>query len=119
MEDSTFFLAYLITLIVCVALTVGLIHLMNKGLKSFFENLCHDKEIANFFIKVTKIIILLAGLSAALSSYYNTADTANWLTLTWNIADHLEASLFQLFVTLMILAVAFFILQLIARRTNK
>jgi len=118
MENSTFFQAYLITFIVCVLLTIGLINLMNKGLKSFFENLCNDNDIAKFFVKLTKIIILLAGLSAALTSYYNTTETANWLTLTWNITDHLEELLFQLFVTLMILSVAFFILQLISRRTN-
>lgn len=119
MENSTFLQAYLITFIVCVTLTIGLIILMSRGLKSFFENLCNDKDIAKFFIKLTKIIILLAGLSAALSSYYNTTDTANWLTLTWDITDHLEKALFQLFVTLMILAVAFLILLMIARRTNK
>lgn len=119
MEDSTFFLAYLITFVVCVILTIVLINLMNKGLKSFFENLCNDNDIAKFFIKLTKIIILLAGLSAGLSAYYNTVETANWLTLTWNVTNHLEELLFQLFVTLMILSVAFFILHLIARRTNK
>lgn len=119
MEDSTFFLAYLITFVVCVILTIVLINLINKGLKSFFENLCNDNDIAKFFIKLTKIVVLLAGFSSALSSYYSTTETANWLTLTWNVTDHLEKLLFQLFVTLMILSVTFFILQLIARRTNK
>lgn len=119
MENSTFFEAYLITFVICVILTIGLIIILSKGLKSFFENLCKDDIIAKFFIKLTKVIIFLGGLSAALSSYYNTLETANWLTLTWNIADHLEKSLFQLFITVMILAITFFILHLITRRLNK
>lgn len=119
MENSTFFQTYLLTFVVCVGLTVGLIILLNKGIKSFFENISKDNDIAKFFIKLTNIIILLGGLSAALGSYYNTAETANWLTLTWNVAGHLEETLFQLFVTLMILAIVFFILHLIVRRANK
>lgn len=119
MENSTFLQAYLLTFVVCMVLTVGLIIIMNKGLKSFFKNLSKDNDIAKFFIKLTNIIILLGGLSAALGSYYNTAETANWLTLTWNVAGHLEETLFQLFVILMILAISFFILHLIVKRTNK
>lgn len=119
MENSTFIQTYLLTFIVCTTLTVGLIIIINKGLKRFFENLSHDKDIANFFIKLTNIIILLGGLGAALKSGYNTGEDANWLTLTWDVAEQLEESLGRLFLTLMILAIAFFILHLIARRTDK
>ena len=62
---------------------------------------------------------LLGGLGASLSSGYNTGEDANWLTLTWDVAEQLEESLGRLFLTLMIFAIAFFILHLIARRTNK
>jgi len=62
---------------------------------------------------------LLGGLSAALTSGYNTGKEANWLTLIWNIAGQLNESLGRLFLILMILAIVFFILHLIARRTNK
>jgi hypothetical protein len=119
MENSTFIQAYLLTFVVCVALTIGLILIINKGLKSFFNNLSKDNDIAKFFSKLTNIIIFLGGLSAALSSFYNTTEEANWLTLTWDIAEQFEESLFRLFLTLMILAITFFILHLIARRTNK
>jgi hypothetical protein len=102
-----------------MTLTVGLIIIINKGLKRFFENLSQDNDIAKFFIKLTNVIILLGGLSAALTSGYNTGEKANWLTLTWDAAEQLEASLGRLFLILIIFAIAFFILHLIARKTNK
>ncbi len=119
MENSTFILAYLLTFIVCMVLTAGIILLINKGLKKFFESLCQDTDIAKFFIKITNIIILLGGIGAALSSGYITGTEANWLTLTWDVAEQVEETLGRLFLTMMILAVAFFILHLIARRANK
>jgi hypothetical protein len=119
MGNTTFLQTYLLTFMVCLTMTVGLIILINKGLKRFFENLSQDNEIAKFFVKLTNIIILLGGLSAALTSGYNTGEDANWLTLTWDVAEQMEDSLGRLFLTLMILAIAFFILHLIARRANK
>ena len=119
MEKSTFILTYLLTFSACLAVTVGLILLINKGLKKYFENLSGDADIARFFIKLTNAILLLCGVSAALPSVYDTAESANWLTLTWDIAKHLESSLDKLYITLMIFAVVFFVLHLIARRINK
>ena len=119
MKNSTFFGTYLLTFFVCLTLTVGLIFLINKGLKKYFENLSQDKEIAKFFIKITNIIIFLGGLSTALSSGYNIGKDANWLTLTWNVAGQLNESLERLFVTMIIFAITFFILHLIARKISK
>ena len=119
MENTTIFQTYLLTFMVCLILTVGLILLINKGLKKFFESLCQDDDIARFFVKLTNIIILLGGLGAGLTSGYTKGEDANWLTLTWNAADQLEESLGRLFLTLMIFSVVFFILHLIARRTTK
>jgi len=119
MENITFFQTYLLTFVVCLTLTVGLIIIINKGLRRFFENLSQDNDIAKFFIKLTNIIILLGGLGAALTSGYNTSEDANWLSLTWDVAEQLEESLGRLFLTLMIFSIAFFVLHLIARRTNK
>jgi len=50
MENSTFIQAYLLTFVVCVALTIGLILIINKGLKSFFNNLSKDNDIAKFSV---------------------------------------------------------------------
>jgi len=119
MENSSFILAYILTFLVCVSLTVGLLFLINKGLKSYFENLARNKEIAEFFIRITNIIILLGGIGAALTSTYNTTKEANWLTLIWNITEQLEKSLGRLFLTLIILAIAFFILHLFAKKPKK
>lgn len=119
MENSTFLEAYLLTFVVCLILTIGLIVLINKGLKKYFENLCQDNDIANFFVKLTNIIILLGGLGAALSSGYKIGEDANWLTLTWDVTGQLENSLERLFLIMMIFAIAFFVLHLIAKRTNK
>jgi hypothetical protein len=119
MENSTFILAYLLTFVVCVSLTVGLLVLINKGLKSYFENLSRSPEIAEFFIRITNLIILLGGVGAALESSYNTSKEANWLTLTWNITEQLEKSMGRLFLTLLIFAIAFFILHLFAKKPKK
>ena len=119
MENSTFLQAYLLTFVVCMTITVGLIIIINKGLKKYFENLYQDTDISKFFVKLINIIILLGGMGAGLTSSYNIGAEANWLTLTWDIAEQLEESLGQLFLTLMIFAITFFIIHLIARRVNK
>jgi hypothetical protein len=90
--------------------------MINKGLKKYFENLGQDPDIAAFFVRLTRLIIILSGLSAALKSSYDTGEKANWLTLTWDAANQLKETLSNLFVVLIILAIAFFILHLIARR---
>jgi len=119
MESSTFFVAFLLTFLVCVIITVILILLINKGLNQFFSNVAKESDIARFFAKLTKIIIILAGVGKALAVGYNTGKEANWLTLTWDISRQLEESLSQLFVTFMILAVAFFLLHLLVKYTAK
>jgi len=119
MENATFIKAYLITFIICTILTIALILLINKGLKKFFENLAQDKIIAKFFIKLSYLILLLGGISASLTSSYNTLDTANWLTLTWNVTDHLKELFERLFLIIIILSIVFFILHLKDKRTIK
>src|SRR3972149_11289408 len=111
MEKSTFIQTYLLTFVFCLTLTVGLIILINKGLKRFFENLSQDHDIAKFFLKLTNIIILLGGIGAALKSAYSTGEGSNWLTLIWDSAGQAQESLGQLFLTLIILAITFFILH--------
>ncbi len=119
MEKTTFIQTYLLTFAFCIAVTIALIILINKGLRKFFENLSQDNDIANFFVKLTNIIILLGGIGAALKSGYQTDEKSNWLTLIWDSAAQAQESLGRLFLTLMILAVTFFILHLIARRISK
>lgn len=119
MENATFIKVYLVTFIICTILTIALIIIINKGLKKFFENLAEDKIIAKFFIKLSYLIILLGGISASLTSNYNTLDTATWLTLTWDVTDHLKALFERLFLITIILSVVFFILHLQDKRTNK
>ena len=119
MENSAFIQTYLITFTVCLILTVGLIIILNNGLKKYFENLCDDADIAKFFLKLTNTIILLGGIGAALKSGYTTGEHANWLTLTWDSAGQIQEALSRLFITLIIFAIVFFVLHLIARRINK
>jgi hypothetical protein len=119
MESSTFFLAFLLTFLVCVIITVILIFLINKGLIQFFSNVAKENDIARFFVKMTKIIIILGGIGAALTGGYKTGEEANWLTLAWDISRQLEESLSHLFLTFMILAIAFFILYILGKHTNK
>ena len=103
---------------VCIALTIGLIKLLKKGLTMFFENLCQDDEVAKFFTKLTTIILLLAGLSAAHHSY-KLGDKLNWLTLSWSSARHITGTLEILLIIMTIFAISFFILHLVGRKLNK
>ncbi len=119
MGNTMFLLLYLITFVICLILTIGLISILNKGLKKFFENLSQDADIAKFFVKLTKVIILFAGISAALTSSFHTSSDANWLTITWDVAGQLEHFLSQLFIIMMIFTIAFLILHLISRRISK
>ncbi len=119
MENSTFFTAWFLTLLACIAITILLIYLIRKGLREFFENLSNDSQITSFFIRITNTVILLAGISAALTNVYDTGEKADWLTLTWNIADQVKETLGNLFVTLIILTVIFMVLHLISKRLNK
>lgn len=120
MENSTLFQAYLLAFSICLFITIGLLLLFNKGLKIFFENLSDDKIIAEFFTKLTKVIILLGGISGGLGTtivLISKIET-NWLTLTWDLAEQIENSLVRLFYTLMILSVVFFILHLCVKKTK-
>ena len=119
MENTIFLQTYILTFVVCITFTVGLVIFINKGLKQFFENMSQDKDIAKFFVKLTNIIIFVGGLGAALKSGYNTGEDSNWLTLMWDAADQFKESLGRLFLTLIIFSIAFFILHIVARRTNK
>jgi hypothetical protein len=119
MENSTFFKVYFLTLVLSLVLTVVLIILIRPGLKKYFENLSQDGEIAKFFLKLTNIILLFGGISAALKSSYSIDEKANWLTLTWNSTGQLQETLGRLSVLLMIFAIVFFILYLINKQLNK
>ena len=119
MENSTFFQVYILTLLVSLAITITVILLIQSGLKKYFENLSQDTEIGKFFLKLTNIVLLLGGLSAALKSAYDTDEKANWLTVTWNSASQLKETLGNLFLILMIFAIVFFVLHLINRQLNK
>ncbi len=70
-------------------------------------------------LRITKTVILLAGVSAAMTNVYDTGEKANWLTLTWDIAEQIKESLGNLFITMIILAISFLILHLLSKRTNK
>ena len=116
MDNLVFFQTYLFTLFVCIILTTGILILVNKGFKHYFENISQDSEIAKFFLKLTNIIIVLGGVGAALKSDYHTSETANWLTLTWDAAEQLETTFSTIFIILMVFIVLFLILHLSARR---
>ena len=118
MTTSTFFFSYLITLLVCFGITIGMLLFFKSGLRRFYKNLAGEGPIADFFVKLTNLVVLLAGLSAALTGNYNTRD-ANWLTLTWDVADQLKESLNKLFITFIILAVVFLLVQLVLKRSKK
>jgi hypothetical protein len=71
-----------------------------------------------FFLKLTNLVIFFGGAGAALRSDYNASKEANWLTLTWNVADQLNNALTIFFQILLALVVVFLILYLVARKKN-
>ena len=119
MENSSFFIAWLITLSLCLAITGIVIALLNKGLKMFFESLSPDKEVSAFFTRITLMVLFLGGMSGALAVHYNTGEQANWLTLIWDSAGLVKETLQQLFISLIILSITFFILIVLDKKVNK
>ncbi|HLF33064.1 MAG TPA: hypothetical protein VI583_02430 [Cyclobacteriaceae bacterium] len=119
MEKSNFLLTYLLTLSAGLALTVLIMVMLNKGIKKYFSVISPDPEISGFFTKLTLIILFLGGTGAAISARYNTGDDSNWLTLAWDATAHIKEPMQQLFITLLILSVAFAVLLIIDKRTGK
>jgi hypothetical protein len=119
MEKTTFLVTYLVSFLVCAGVTLGLIALINKSLKVYFKQLCQNAQVADLFIRMTKIVILLAGLGAALTSNYTTNEKADWLSLTWNVAAQVKAALESLFIAFIILALAFLVLHVCTRICKK
>ena len=119
MQNSTFLTAYLLTLAICLVFTIGIIALLNKGLKKFFNHITRDEEVSGFFTKLSTLILFLGGLSAGVGASYDTGEKANWLTITWDAAKQVKDSLQQLFIAVLILSITFFILLVIDRRINK
>jgi hypothetical protein len=119
MEKSTFLLIYLSTFVAGIALTVGIMFMLNKGIKKYFNAITVDPEVTGFFTRLTLIVLFLSGAGAAISARYTIGDEANWLTLTWDAAAHLKEPMQQLFITLLIFSVAFAALLIIDKRTGK
>jgi hypothetical protein len=119
MENSTFFLAYISILAASVAITLAVISFLRSGIKKFFGYLSPDQEVSGFLTRLTVAVLLLGGLSGALAAHYNTGENANWLTLAWDSAGQIRESLQQLFITLIILAVTFSLLLILAKRISR
>lgn len=119
MELSAILQTYLITLAVCISITLIIISSIKPGLKRFFDNLSQDQDISTFFVKLTNIIIFLGGVGAAIGSVYTISEEGNWLTLTWSVANQMEKSLSRLFITLIVFAVVFFVLHLRDKQSKK
>lgn len=119
MEKTIFLVTYLVSFIVCTGITLGLIAAINKSLKSYFEQLSQDALVVRLFSRMTKIVILLAGMGAALTANYTTGDKADWLSLTWNVAAQVKESLESLFIAFIILALAFLVLYVCTRNCKK
>ncbi|MDD2618705.1 MAG: hypothetical protein PHT87_07930 [Bacteroidales bacterium] len=119
MENTTFFVTYLVSFFVCTGITLGLIALINKSLKTYFEHLSQEAQVAKLFNRMTKIVILLAGMGAALTANYTTGEKADWLSLTWNVAAQVKESLESLFIAFLILSLAFLVLHVCTRKCTK
>jgi len=119
MENSTFFLAYILILVASVVITLVVINFLRPGIKKFFGFLSPDEDVSGFLTRLTITVVLLGGLSGALAGHYNTGENANWLTLIWDSAGQIRESLQQLFITLIILAITFSLLLMLAKRISR
>jgi hypothetical protein len=118
MENSTFFLTYLLTLVIILIITLVVINFLKPGIKNFFGYLCQDEEVSGFLARLTTTVIFLGGLSGAIAAHYNTGEKSNWLTLTWDSAGQFKESFQQLFIALIILAITFSILSVLTKKIN-
>src|SRR5690242_19346176 len=100
MNKQTFILAYSTSLVACVALTIGIVHLLSPGFKVFFLGFTRDQDTALFFVKLLKVILILCGFAGALNNGYTIKDS-NWLTLSWDMTDQLEATINNLWPALL------------------
>jgi len=119
MKNTTFLTTYLATAVGCIVLTLVLIKLIRREVKIFFENLSQDATVSKFFTKLITLIIFLGGVSASLTNGYNTDEKANWLTLSWDSVDQVQATLNSLFTILIVFVVTFLILELLNRKFSK
>jgi len=92
--------------------------MLKRGLLTFFESIHKDAETSRFFVRLIVLILFLGGLSAALTANY-VIEKANWLTLSWDAVDQVQATLSSLFGIITLLSAVFLILELVNRRFIK
>lgn len=119
MEKTTFLITFLVSFVACTGITLLLIALINKNIKTYFEQLSPNTQLSNLFSRMSKIVILLAGMGAALTNNYTTGEKADWLSLTWNVADQLKETMKSLFIVFIILTLIFLILHVCIRNCKK
>jgi hypothetical protein len=118
MKTVTFLSFYLTALVLCLALTGGIIKMLSTGLSKYFEELIQDNEISRFFVRMIILILFLGGFGAALENDY-VVEKANWLTLAWDATDQVHGTMDSLFGTLITLSILFLVVELLRQRFRK
>jgi len=118
MERTTLLTTYLATVVACLILIIGVTRFLRPGLIKFFERLIPDPEISKFFMKLVTLILFLGGFSAALNNSY-VIERANWLTLSWDSVDQVQATMNAIFGILIAYSVVFLILEFFNRKFSK
>jgi hypothetical protein len=118
MKDIVVLMAYLSGALFCMIITILIMTALRKGLQAFFESIFKSKPIEDFFLRLTQIIIALAGIGAALGASFTTEAGKNWLTLSWSVADQIEASWMELLLILAALFISLLLFKAIAGRKS-
>jgi hypothetical protein len=118
MKDIVVLMAYLSGALFCMIITILIMTALRKGLQAFFESIFKSKPIEDFFLRLTQIIIALAGIGAALGASFTAEAGKNWLTLSWSVADQIEASWMELLLILAALFISLLLFKAIAGRKS-
>jgi hypothetical protein len=107
MGNSIVIIVYGLANIVWAAVVLGIILVLHKGLRTFFDKVFMEKEIGALFVRMTEIALFLGGIGAAIGATYESGADKNWLTLVWSIANQVDESIKTIIILIMVLIVAF------------
>ncbi len=119
MSDSIIIIVYCLVNIAWIAVVLGIVTVLHKGLRTFFNKVFMEKEIGSLFVRMTEIALILGGAGAAIGATYQSEAGKNWLTLVWSVANQINEGIKTIIILVMVLLVAFLLFFAIGKYERK
>ncbi len=116
MSDHVVFIVYAVASACWLLLLTVIVLLLRRGLRAFFSDLSDNRDIVTLLVRMGLLSLLLIGAGNILGHSYTTGEKANWLTVTWNVADQFRDMAFGLTLILVIFALTFLLLYIVGKR---